>query len=82
MEMVDYLYVFILMKMFLFSVNLYVFIPMMFFMVKNYYKLLKIGIQGNGWYFFAWDLKVLSQSAAKHTTSISDENQFHENPEH
>ena len=46
--MVDYLYVFILMKMFLFSVNLYVFIPMRFFMVKNYYKLLKIGIQGNG----------------------------------
>ena len=53
-----------------------------FFIVTNYYKLLKIGVQGNGWYFFAWDLKVLSQSAAKHTTSISDENQFHEIPKH
>ena len=39
-----------------------------FFMVKNFYKLLKIGTQENGWYFFDWDLKVLSQSAAKHTT--------------
>ena len=29
--MVDYLYVFILMKKFLFSVNIYVFIPMMLF---------------------------------------------------
>ena len=29
--MVDYLYVFILMKKFLFSVNVYVFIPMMLF---------------------------------------------------
>ena len=29
--MVDYLYVFILMKMFLFNVNLYVFIPMFFY---------------------------------------------------
>ena len=46
--MVDYLYVSILMKKFLFSVNLYVFITIMLFMIKNYYKLLKIGIQGNG----------------------------------
>ena len=34
MRMDDYLYVFILIKRFLFSVNLYVFIPMMLFMVK------------------------------------------------
>ena len=33
---------------FLFSVNACAFIPMMLFMVKNYYKLLQIGIQGNG----------------------------------
>ena len=39
--MVDYLYVSILMKKFLFSVNLYVFITIMLFMIKNYYKLLK-----------------------------------------
>ena len=32
----NYLYVFILMKKFLFSVNLYVFIPMMLFMVKMF----------------------------------------------
>ena len=32
--------------------------------------MLKIGIQGNGWYFFAWDFKELSQSAAKHTAKI------------
>ena len=46
--MVDYLYVFILMKKFLFSINLYVFITIMLFMIKNYYKLLKIGIQRSG----------------------------------
>ena len=40
--MVDYLYVYIQMKKFLFSVNLYAFIPMMlFFMVKNCYKFSK-----------------------------------------
>ena len=34
---------------FSFSVNVYVFIPMMlFFIVKNCYKLSKIGIYGNG----------------------------------
>ena len=38
----DYLYVFILIKRFLFSVNLYVFIPMMLFMVKIFLKFLKI----------------------------------------
>ena len=27
-------------------------------MVKNYYKLPKMGIQGNGWYSFAWDFWV------------------------
>ena len=27
-------------------------------------------MQGNGWYFFAWDFKGLSQSAAKHTTGV------------
>ena len=38
----DYLYVFILMKKFLFSVNLYVFIPMMLFLwLKNCYKFSK-----------------------------------------
>ena len=26
-------------------------------------------MQGNGWYFFAWDFKGLSQRAAKHTTA-------------
>ena len=31
---------------------------------------LKIAIQGNGWYFFAWDFKGLSQSVAKHITYI------------
>ena len=44
----DYLYVFILMKKFLFSVNLYVFITMVLFIIKHCYELLKIGIQGNG----------------------------------
>ena len=34
---------------FLFSVNACVFIPMMLFIVKIFWKLLKIGIQGNGW---------------------------------
>ena len=70
--MVDYLYVSILMKKFLFSVNLYVFITIMLFMIKNYYKLLKIGIQGNGWYFFAWDHTKLHQIAAKHTTPVNE----------
>ena len=36
-------------------------------MVKNCYKLLKIGILGNGLYFFAWDYMRLHQIAAKHT---------------
>ena len=33
-----------------------------FFMVKHCYELLKMGIQGNGWYFFAWDYKRLHQT--------------------
>ena len=36
------------MKKILFSVNLYVFIPMMLFMVKIFNKFLNICIQGNG----------------------------------
>ena len=33
---------------FLFSVNVYVFIPMVLFMVKNCQKLSKMGIHGSG----------------------------------
>ena len=44
---------------FLFGVNVYVFIPMVFLLwlkiVKNCQK---IGVHGNGWDFFVWDLKI------------------------
>ena len=30
-----------------------------------------MGIQGNGWYFFAWDLNGLSKVAALDTTLLS-----------
>ena len=35
------------------GVNIYVFITMVLFYVKIFYKLLKIGIQGNGWLFIS-----------------------------
>ena len=54
---------------FSFSVNVYAFIPMVIFMVKNYWKLSKIGILGDGWEFFAWNLKKLSERAAKYTVT-------------
>ena len=55
---------------FLFSVDVYVFIPMVVFLWlkidKNCQKLSKMGIHENEWDFFAWNLK-LSERAAKYT---------------
>ena len=56
---------------FLFGVNAYAFIPMMLFYGGKLLKIVKIGIPGNGWDFFAWDFNGLSQSAGKHTTYIT-----------
>ena len=48
---------------FLFSVNAYVYIPMMlFFMVQNCYTFSKMDILGEIVFFFAWDFKGLSWS--------------------
>ena len=44
----DYLYVFILMKKFLFSVNSYVFIPMMLFLWLKIVINFQNGYKGNG----------------------------------
>ena len=53
---------------FLFSVNVFVFIPMMlFFIIKNCGKLSKMGIYKIGW-FFSMKLKKLAQRAAKDST--------------
>ena len=53
---------------FLFSVNVFVFIPMMlFFIIKNCGKLSKMGIHRIG-LFFSMKLKKLAQRAAKDST--------------
>ena len=56
---------------FLFSVDVYVFIAMVVFLWlkidKNCQKLSRMGIHENEWDFVAWNLKKLSERAAKYT---------------
>ena len=70
---------------FLFSVYVYVFIPMVLFLwlkfVKNCQKWVYMGM---GEIFFVWDLKKLSKRAAKYTAHknmpISQTESYFENP--